>query len=361
MTPVEAQHLRPLFVSRESREGAEMLCIFCMLEKPERKSGEHIFPVGIGGAFTVKRVCQHCDSRLGNFADSPLQRQFDVEQRRIEFKLRGHRGTVPDPVAEAIKRPLPHPTEPGQRIRIRRADDGSTTIESVTHIEYETGIENGRRWIKATSNTVINPRDSDSVPILSRSALRKIGILDEAVVEAVTRDLIESLETHNQSITVAVPVPMRKGGHQLGLLKIAYELAWLWLGDLWLEDPTARAMRRILAGDTTASGDVTLNASMDLGEILEIAGLNPRTTHIAFLSPAFGRLMLTIRLFDAHTIGVIVTDDPRKYRLYTENVLVNDTTARQAYQCTMEQLIGKPLLVVDGGDVVATTARRRNS
>ncbi|MGA3036658.1 MAG: HNH endonuclease [Vulcanimicrobiaceae bacterium] len=327
-----------------------MLCIFCMYEKPERKSGgEHIFPVGIGGAFTVKRVCQDCDSRLGNFADSPLQQQFDVEQRRIEFKLRGHRRTVPDPIAEAIKRPLPHPTEPGQRVRIRRSDDGSTNIESVTHIEYETGrIVNGRRWIKASSNTVINPRDSDSVPMLSRSALRKIGIRDEATIEAVTRDLIESLETHNQSLTVAVPVPIRKGGHQLGLLKIAYELAWLWLGDLWLEDLTAQAMRRILAGDFTASGDVTLNASMDLGEILERGGLNPRTTHIAFLSPAFGRLMLIIRLFDAHTIGVIVTDDPQKYQLSAENVLVNDTTARRAYQCTMEQLIGKPLLVVDG-------------
>jgi len=55
-----------------------------MLEKTERTSGgEHVFAYGIGGAFTIDRVCLDCDNRLGNVADAPLQEQYVLEQNRF--------------------------------------------------------------------------------------------------------------------------------------------------------------------------------------------------------------------------------------------------------------------------------------
>ena len=87
-----------------------MFCIFCLKEKtPRSDGGEHVVPKGLGGSFTIDRVCLDCDNYLGGKVDRTLQEQNDLKIRRIELQLRGQRGEIPDVYRDAIGKAVHDP------------------------------------------------------------------------------------------------------------------------------------------------------------------------------------------------------------------------------------------------------------
>lgn len=315
-----------------------MLCIMCLLQKPRRRSGgEHVFPYGIGGSFTIDRVCEDCDNHRGNDADAGLIKQEDIEERRIGLGLRGRNGSVPDPVGVAIRRPHPHPERPDERVKVSRATDGTMSIESVTFIDFQVIDHAGAlREIRATDNTVVNPRDNDTLPQRVRSALKKRGVTDEKTVEDVIRGFIASLETHHESVLVPVPIRKNRRGHQRGLLKIAYEMAWYWLGDTWLEDATAVAMREVLNGDMTQADRISGDADVDVSGLLTVMGVDAARTHMALIYIYANRLTVAVRLLDAHCVAFFVSDTPANYAMPNHDIILLDAVDRTTRHASLE-------------------------
>lgn len=321
-----------------------MLCIICLKDKPERTgAGEHVFPYGLGGSYTIQRVCETCDNRLGDFADGPLQKQFDLLKRRVELGLKGHRRTVPDPIGDAIKKPVQHPTEPGQRVRVIREPDGSTRLEAVTKIDFVVTFKDGRvQYISPTDDTVVSPKDNDRAEILVRSALKKRGVRDEAILAEYIPQFIASLETSNSDIVVSVPVAINPSGHQMGLLKIAYEMAWVWLGDGWLHDPAAIAMRSWLNENGSSGTQLILNDSMDVYGMLRAIGIAPESHHFAFIISVSGQPMIVIGMLGVHKLGVRVSE--KTHEMPERDALLIDAVGRKSITTSLLKLFGKPVI-----------------
>ena len=319
-----------------------MQCIICMKMKSRRKTGgEHVIPYSLGGSFTIDRVCEDCDSSLGHTADEGLVNHFAVEQRRAQLQLRGQSGTVPDPQRRELSRPLAGLHDPHHRIRFERDTAGVPTARTISHVEFDVQeTPNGLKIVPV--HTYIDPSDAGRAEVLAqralRRALRKKGIENEEIVNKVGRAFVESLQTFEEQHIFERPFQIRFGGHEPGLLKIAYELAWYWLGDTWLNDPVAAAMRELLNGDTPAQ--------MVRGRIFDdpncgivAVGGDPRVLHIAYVFEFSGKILVVVRIFDLLTVGFEVANDAVRYRIPERNAIVMQNVERTYEETTFGLLV----------------------
>lgn len=311
-----------------------MLCIICMTEKSRRKSGgEHVIPYSLGGSFTIDRVCVDCDNRLGNKVDAGLINLSSIEKRRAELELAGHRGTPPDPLRHALKMPLTSTADPMFRVRLQcGAEPGEVVAKMLPVVEFDV-----QRFPEGTliqpSRVYIDPSDLNKAEALATRALRKAGITDEVAIEKMAREFAESLQTVEEMHTFAGQVEVRVGGHEDGLLKIAYELAWYWLGDAWLYDPAAVAMRDKLNGRVPS--EPIRGKIYDDPDVAIIAREgDPRVVHVAYVYEHDGQLLTFVRIFDLITAGVAVSADASKYKVPNKNAIVMQNVQRQYEEVT---------------------------
>jgi len=119
-----------------------------------------------------------------------------------------------------------------------------------------------------------------------------------------------------------VPYTVRTGGHGPALLKIIYEAAWYWLGDMWLDDPIATAMNASLRGDETISlrGRVKdgVDARFDLGNLPQ------REAHVIFLLRNDETCIVECQLFDLISGGFAITENSAAYKTPETDAIVMD-------------------------------------
>jgi hypothetical protein len=314
-----------------------MLCIVCMTMKQRRTSGcEHVVPYALGGSFTIDRVCLDCDNRFGNTADAGLVNLTTIERRRAELELAGQSGVVPDPVKRTLKRKLVGMHDAKHRLVLQEGSrPGEVVAKTMPYVEFAV-----QHFLEGTliqsARVYIDPSDADKAE-LAKSALRKVGINDEKVVERIAREFAASLEPAEYLHEFKLSVPVRVGGHQQGLLKIAYELAWYWLGDTWLDDPTAVAMRDSLNGRTPKTQMFGTILDDPKAGVIAVAG-DPRVVHFAYVSSFDNRLVLFVHIFDLVTAGFVVASDATKYELPAKNAIVMQNVQRQYEETTFGPL-----------------------
>ena len=315
-----------------------MLCIVCMTVKQSRTSGgEHVVPYALGGSFTIDRVCLDCDNRLGNSADAGLVNLTTIERRRVELQLAGQSGVVPDPVRRTLKRKLVGVHDPKHRLVLREGlQPGEVVAKTLPHVEFAAQHFPEGMLIQAT-RVYIDPSDADKAEMLAKSALRKAGIKDEKAVEGIAREFAASLEPVEYLHEFKISVPVRVGGHQQGLLKIAYELAWYWLGDTWLDDPTAVAMRDSLNGRIPKTKLFGKLLDDPKAGVFAVDG-DPRVVHFAYVAPFENRLVLFVHIFDLVAAGFVVASDAMKYEFPTMNAIVMQNLQRQYEETTFGPL-----------------------
>ena len=132
----------------------------------------------------------------------------------------------------------------------------------------------------------------------------------------------------------------RVGGHEPGLLKIVYELAWYWLGDTWLRSDEATAMREIFAGQkpsTPLRGKVYNDGD---AAIIALGG-DTRLLHIAWLYRFENQLILFVRLFDLFTVGFVVAADASQYEFPERNAIIMQNVERQYEETQFEMTSGQ--------------------
>ncbi len=316
-----------------------MNCIICQLEKPP--SPEHVIPKALGGSFVVHRICRECNNMLGakNVDQGLIEHHASVE-RRVALGLAGNNGSVPDPIGDAIRRPIL--TEiPNVAIQLTRVSGGyAATVRNRVEVNVKT-IEDGR--FELDVNLIIDPGNERNAGMYLKSALRKAGIKDDEVLDRICADTLPRLEIRSGPTTIAVPVKKNEGGHVLGMTKIAYEMAHHWLGDAWLDDPIAENMRRALRGTklpTGSSGSGTEPRWIGLALMADPAtpfenlplGYDPTRTHIMTLYPMRDHVFVAIWLLDAFCAMSLITSNGGTFTRPVYDAVAMDVRLRQFEQ-----------------------------
>ena len=100
-----------------------------------------------------------------------------------------------------------------------------------------------------------------------------------------------------------------------GILKIAYELAFMWLGESYLDDPMAGKLRAVILGGMAAEA-VGIRGTIELG--CEMGAVRfwaaDKHGHVAFSSIATGNLVsIALKIFDAFSAVIVVSEQADKY------------------------------------------------
>jgi len=97
-------------------------------------------------------------------------------------------------------------------------------------------------------------------------------------------------------------------------MKIAYELAFLWLGEAYLDDPLAVELREAICKDDLASTD---GLAGYIGEAQPCTAFNFWTPHeahhLAFASVVAGDVIISVRIFDLYAAIVVVSREASRY------------------------------------------------
>ena len=247
-------------------------CIICLSER--EGSIEHVFPEALGGRLKIDRVCEACNSHLGAHIDSHLANHWVVLARRNELQLSGKNGPPAGPVlrgdvegAAGLKVEVQLGGAPGVRI-----------VKPVTHL-----ADGGRtvHWLNGDEPSAdrivgkILTRRGDAAPPFGR--IRP----DETVVKPKITGTV-AIDCHN---------------YRRAIIKIAYELAHRWLGESYLVDPVAVALREVLRCKKFSSVDfeeTEFRAQIFLGGPL-FEGTE--SMHLAFLQPVGTELFMVVSVF----------------------------------------------------------------
>lgn len=316
-----------------------MHCIICRLEKAD--GNEHVIPKALGGSFVTTRVCTGCDNALGNRADQGLIHQYLVEQRRAELSLRGNNRTVPNPMKNSLNRPMVSQQNPNHRLQIVHSVAGEFETKTLPHVDFDVQVISDTECRVELKEFYLDPADWHNAENIVKSALRKKGIRNDDFLQTVWEVFQQNVVGKTETIPFEIPFQIRTGGHHIGLLKIAYEISWHWLGDRWLDDPIANTMRNALRGDDAALAEVQGKVT-DAEEVLTLGGCDNRRTHLLFTFPALGKYFVTVRLLDVFNAFFLVTNDAARYSHPKLDAILMDAVARKYRERTFASLLQAP-------------------
>jgi HNH endonuclease len=219
-----------------------MRCIFCLEEKAE--SEEHVFALAIGGCLTTNRVCASCNSKLGTSIDAPLIDHSLVLLRRAELGIAG-RGDVPD----AFQRILGTSVLASDKSRRLKTtidpNTGKLDIRTIPYMSLAQQMPDGT----TVKRLVLDARDIGRLGTIVQKirARHNLSPLPTDEIEKIVLDAQENISTmENPEVLASLKFDTYK--FMRGILKICYELAFLWFGDDYLEDQIAINTRRYITG-----------------------------------------------------------------------------------------------------------------
>jgi hypothetical protein len=287
-----------------------MRCIFCLCERPP--SLEHVFPLAIGGRMTTDRVCESCNSTLGSRVDSALTDFFPVRQRRAELGLAGNSKTAPNPL-EILSGVATLAGQPERRVETRYNPKTGKLDHRLLHHAADVMMPDGRKARQIS----IDARDKDKIPtIIQRERKRhRMSPLppDELAVE------VAKAISNGSTIS---PIPISKNLSfsfaflRHAMMKIVYELAFLWLGETYLDDPVADQLRTAICSPNLSSADEIP------GYIGEAKGCKPfeqfwtphPAHHLAYATTLLNnQIIVAVRIFDIQAAVVAVSNEPMRY------------------------------------------------
>ena len=205
-------------------------CIICEKYKELSEfSLEHIIPEALGNKHLILReaVCKSCNILLGDKIDSELTNNALAQMYRQLNKLPGKKGKIPNPFSKGVTadgRPIsvnenfkPHLLK--TEINIHEIDETSAKIH-VAGGNFDEMIKAVNKKFKRMGK-----------PILSDDAIEKV------------REIC-NIKQELPEISYSFEIDVNK--IKLAALKIAYEVGYLYYGERYLDDQTAKEIRAIL-------------------------------------------------------------------------------------------------------------------
>jgi HNH endonuclease len=275
----------------------------------ERSSSvEHVFPLAIGGTITTERVCPACNSALGSPSDAALIDFLPIRIRRAMLGLAGRGRESPSQFDILLgEQELIGPAANRIRTRLNKTT-GKLDIQQLPHRE-EIALADGTKVLQVT----LDERDKDKIPkIIQRERKRRgLSLLsDEALAVEAQKFTVNSIE--NPLVRVDISVKFEYLRH--AMMKIAYELAFLWLGESYLDDPVAISLRKaILSKDIEATA--ALEGYVGWAEACDAFKFwTPHEAHhLAYAMAIPGAICIAARVFDIYSVVIPVSKEPGRY------------------------------------------------
>ena len=226
-----------------------MRCIFCLHERLGSK--EHVFPLAIGGHLTTDRVCSECNSMLGSRVDAALSDSYLVRMRRAELGLAGN-SRRPPALHELLLGTSTLADYPGQRVQTTfNAKTGKLDIRLLPYaVDVVTTDSSKARRV------IVDKRDVDQLPKIIQRERKRHGVpplSPEQVAAEIEKFSENATVINNPRVLMERSYSFAYVRH--AVLKIAYELAFLWLGETYLDDPAAVELRTAVCEPDPASTD----------------------------------------------------------------------------------------------------------
>lgn len=283
-----------------------MLCIFCLNERAP--SEEHIFPAAIGGALVIDRVCLPCNNWLGTHVDALLTDHALILLKRAQLGMRDSKGNIIDPWKKVFKLgTMANDSE--QKVKLIT---DSETGQLVPKLIYKRSIlnasDNGRPH---TVQITIDARQANELGKIIQRERKRDGmppLSDEAL-----QTQVETVKSNSDCIAkpeIRFSPEIDIQNYFRAIYKIAYELAWLWLGDEYLYDPIAIQLRNVVLKGVNEE----IKGRAELGVIapLELWNKEPNA-HIGLSMQVENGIAISIRIFDSISGVVAISETKNKY------------------------------------------------
>jgi hypothetical protein len=329
-----------------------MRCIFCLQNRPA--TVEHVFPSAIGGRLITDRVFEKCNSTLGSRVDAALSDFFPIRNRRAQMGLAGNSGAPPS-LYEMLLGVAQLADNSGRRVRVT-FDRVTGKLETrALHHASDVILPDGSK----ARQIILDERDADQLPKIIQRERKRHGAppLAEEQLAAEVEKAKQNVSTiERPSVLMNMSVSFAYLRH--AMMKIAYELAFLWLGESYLDDPTAAVLR-----DAICDSDIASTNNLP-GYVGDAAGCeafklwsHDKTHHIAFSTAVNGSIMMGVRVFDIQAALVEITKDARRY-------LMGPDAGNKLRFLAIEPTTGKmrdvPIMDEWGRFAVATMERERS-
>jgi hypothetical protein len=286
-----------------------MLCIFCFEERAP--SLEHVLPLAIGGTITTDRVCQECNSALGTRVDAALSDFLPMRMRRAKLGLAGNKGAPP----ASYEIFLGEAKVIGQAAdRVQITFNKATGKLDTRQLYHAANIEtpDGKKLRQIT----IDARDKNQIPKIIQRERKRHGLppLSDDELAAAANSYTTN-EVRNPLIQRPLTVSFAYLRH--AMIKIAYELAFLWLGEAYLTDPLAIELRAAVCDPDVASTDNVvgyIGEATDNCDIFNKFWIPHEEHHLAYaLIYPCNDIVICVRVFDIYAAAVVVSHDHRRY------------------------------------------------
>jgi hypothetical protein len=288
-------------------------CIFCLEEKPG--SEEHVFPLGIGGCLTTTRVCVSCNSKIGSRVDAPLIDHTLIVLRRAELGIAG-RGDVPN-AFEYLFGDVVLATDQSQRLRTTiDPKTGKLDIYLIPSSSPPQQLNAGT----TVKRLVVDARDIHKLGTIAQKIRQRHNCppLSDQEIERLVLDAQQNINTTENPDVLAV---LKFDTHRFmgAILKICYELAFLWFGEKYLEDPVAakvrRYLKRIMDGGFPSNEEEFPMQGTITNEVIAPMAVwaENKNLHLAFAIVVPNHLGICVKIFDIFYAVLFVTDDAGKY------------------------------------------------
>ena len=282
-----------------------MRCFFCLEEKAP--SDEHVFPAAIGGTLKTNRVCTACNSFLGKEVDVRLTDHPAILMKRHELGMTTSAGKTVDATRKLFAQGT-LVADPEKRIQmVSDPATGKLTPKMMYHERRMMG-EDGTEHRQIT----LDESDIGALEKIVQRHRRSAGLepLPEEDIQALIADARQNMRTLQQP-EVVYSVKVDTFHFQRAVCKIGYELACIWLGDTYLNDPAAQPIRDfILTGKEAAiHGKIQLGGNMPPLSLWQ----SEPNAHVGLALQQGDNITIGIRIFDAVSGAVIVTNAARSY------------------------------------------------
>lgn len=252
---------------------------------------------------------------MGAEADVPLFDHALIVIQRSQLNIGGKSGIPPDVFAKVFGIGT-LASDPEQRVTASMPPGATAPAVRVLYKRAVTKLDDGSEAIQV----VIDADDADKIgTILQRERTRAgVPVLTEADMKSEISRVLGSPRGRIEKPEIAYKVPIDLVHYQRGILKIAYELAWYWLGEPYLDDPAAARMRAALLRPQPVSvnpashgvrGTITLAVHVDPFPLWNIRP----NMHIALAMRAGNAISIGVRIFNTLCGVLAVCDSADRY------------------------------------------------
>lgn len=308
-----------------------MRCIICKEDKPSNEfSEEHVFPDSIGGTLIIKSVCKTCNDRLGSSVDCYLTDHWLIKGERLILKIPGKSGKVPNPLEIGVL------DGTDQETKYIFNDDGTPKelylVPSITKVSNEDGSESA--IIK------IDKKDKDKLPDMINKMRRRKGlpVISKEEIEA------QMIEGTIQTPTIKMRAEFDTVQYKRAVLKIAYELAFYWLGQEYFNDETGEIIRNCMF-DSSLEGDWSeeypIKGFIDLSDEQSRFPFwkDETKSHVAFLNIVDNKICCYIKIFNIFEGVIEVSNDASNYPNFSGKFIsINPQTGEKRETDLIEEL-----------------------